>query len=156
RTFLDLAPEKLQEEKVDLEELRNPNFWRDFYTHVQKQIQRITELLTHLGVATAQPDSRFEDAIGLHGLPKQGLPLIRTRTADKTVTVENLIPTDLPALHGDRHKMARFFELLLKDEVLNLPNGGKVEFRASQGTQENAPVLHLEIKDNGPGLAGDS
>jgi two-component system probable response regulator PhcQ len=45
RTFLDLAPEKLQEESVDLDELRNPNFWRDFYGHVQKQLGRITELL---------------------------------------------------------------------------------------------------------------
>src|SRR6478672_11710127 len=35
RTFLDLAPEKLEEEKVDFEDLRNPNFWRDFYGHVQ-------------------------------------------------------------------------------------------------------------------------
>src|SRR6185436_2494554 len=27
RTFLDLAPSKLQEERIDLEELRNPNYW---------------------------------------------------------------------------------------------------------------------------------
>ena len=40
--------------------------------------------------------------------------------------------------------------------MLNLPDGGKVTFRASQGTAENAPVLHLEITDNGPGLAAES
>lgn len=156
RTFLDLAPEKLQEEKVDLDELRNPNFWRDFYNHVQKQIQRITEMLTDLGMAASEPDMRFEDRIELHALLNQVLPLVRTSSADKKIKVENLIPTDLPVINGDRYKMSRFFELLLKDEVLNLPDGGKVEFRATTGTDEGSPVLQLEIKDNGPGLASDS
>ena len=156
RTFLDLAPEKLQEEKVDLDELRNPNFWRDFYNHVQKQIQRITEMLTDLGMAASEPDMRFEDRIELHALLNQVLPLVRTSSADKKIKVENLIPTDLPVINGDRYKMSRFFELLLKDEVLNLPDGGKVEFRAATGTDEGSPVLQLEIKDNGPGLASDS
>lgn len=156
RTFLDLAPEKLQEEKVDLEELRNPNFWRDFYNHVQKQIQRITEMLTDLGMATDAPDLRFEDRIDLHALLNQVLPLIRTSSAEKKVRVENLIPQDLPVLYGDRYKMSRFFELLLKDEVLNLQDGGKVEVRATPGTESGSPVVHLEIVDNGPGLAAES
>ncbi|MGN6387703.1 MAG: response regulator [Verrucomicrobiota bacterium] len=68
RTFLDLAPEKLQEEKVDLEELRNPNFWNDFYGHVQKQLLRITELLTDLGLATNEPQSRFTDSVNLRAI----------------------------------------------------------------------------------------
>src|SRR5918996_15432 len=46
RTFLDLAPEKLLEEKLDAEQLRNPNFWKDFYEQAQAQIRRISELLT--------------------------------------------------------------------------------------------------------------
>ena len=156
RTFLDLAPEKLQEEKVDLEELRNPNFWRDFYNHVQKQIQRITEMLTDLGMATSAADVRFEDRIELHGLLNSVLPLVRTSSAEKKVRVENLIPKDLPVLNGDRYKMSRFFELLLKDEVLNLPDGGQVELRAQAGSEGGSPVVHLEIRDNGPGLASES
>jgi two-component system, probable response regulator PhcQ len=63
RTFLDLAPEKLQEEQVDLEELRNPNFWRDFYGHVQNQLVRITELLTDLGLASNVKPTTFDDVV---------------------------------------------------------------------------------------------
>ena len=29
RTFLDLAPDKLVEEKLDTEQIRNPNFWKE-------------------------------------------------------------------------------------------------------------------------------
>src|SRR4051812_34351288 len=134
RTFLDLAPEKLQEEKVDLEELRNPNFWKDFYGHVQKQLVRITELLTDLGLATNAPKTGFTDAVGLRAVLDEVLPHIRTKTPEKAITVENNIPADLPGMQVDKDKLIRFFELLLKDEILNLNDGGKVEFSAMQET----------------------
>jgi len=157
RTFLDLAPEKLQEEKVDLEELRNPNFWKDFYGHVQKQLQRITELLTDLGLATNTPKTGFTDAVSLRALLDETLPRIRTKTPEKMITIQNDIPADLPGLQADKHKLARFFELLLKDEVLNLNDGGKVVFSARQEqTPEGVSVVRLDITDNGPGLAAES
>jgi two-component system, probable response regulator PhcQ len=157
RTFLDLAPEKLQEEKVDLEELRNPNFWRDFYGHVQKQLHRITELLADLGLATEQKIARFDDVVDLQQFVNEALPKVRTRTPEKAITIENNIPAGLPKMHIDRYKLTRFFELLLKDEVLNLPDGGKVEIAAvSETTAEGHAVMTMTIRDNGPGLAPDS
>jgi two-component system probable response regulator PhcQ len=157
RTFLDLAPEKLQEEKVDLEELRNPNFWKDFYGHVQKQLQRITELLTDLGLATNAPRTGFGDAVNLRSVLAEVLPQVRTKTADKTITVENNLPAELPALQADKYKLSRFFELLIKEEMLNLNNGGKVVFSAQQEkTPEGVSVIRLDITDNGPGLAAES
>jgi two-component system probable response regulator PhcQ len=52
RTFLDLAPEKLMEEKVNAEHMRNPNFWKEFYEQAQGQIRHITALLSDLVIAT--------------------------------------------------------------------------------------------------------
>ena len=157
RTFLDLAPEKLQEEKVDLEELRNPNFWRDFYSHVQKQLQRITELLSDLGLATAAKTAGFNDLVDLHQFVSDVLPRVRTRTVEKAITIENRIPAGLPKMHVDRSKMTRFFELLLKDEAINLPDGGKVEITAAPETaEEGTAVMKMTIHDNGPGLASET
>jgi two-component system probable response regulator PhcQ len=157
RTFLDLAPEKLQEEKVDLEELRNPNFWNDFYGHVQKQLLRITELLTDLGLATNEPQSRFTDSVNLRAILDEVIPRTRTRLENKTIAIENNIPADLPGMQVDKQKLTRFFELLLKDEILNLQDGGKVVFNArEEKTPEGASVIKMEIADNGPGLAAES
>lgn len=157
RTFLDLAPEKLQEEKVDLEELRNPNFWNDFYGHVQKQLLRITELLTDLGLATNEPQSRFTDSVNLRSILDEVIPRTRTRLENKTIAIENNIPADLPGMQVDKQKLTRFFELLLKDEILNLQDGGKVVFNArEEKTPEGASVIKMEIADNGPGLAAES
>ena len=60
-------------------------------------------------------------------------------------------------LNVDKYKFGRFFELLLKDELLNLSDGGKVEIGATQETGEDGnPVVKMVIRDNGPGLAPDS
>jgi two-component system probable response regulator PhcQ len=156
RTFLDLAPEKLQEEKVDFEELRNPNFWKDFYTHVQRQLHRITELLSDLGLAATEPVARFDNVIDLHAFVNEALARVRTKSDDKTILVENAVPADFPKMHVDGPKFLRFFELLLRDEVLNLQNGGKVRISASPDTGAAQPSARLTIEDNGPGLAADS
>jgi two-component system probable response regulator PhcQ len=156
RTFLDLAPEKLQEESVDLDELRNPNFWRDFYGHVQKQLGRITELLTDLGLASTEKPTRFEDGIDLQQFVADAVDKVKGRMDEKSITIENSVPPGLK-LTVDRFKFARFFELLLKDEALNLPEGGKVEISAAAETGEDGnPVVKMIIRDNGPGLASDS
>lgn len=156
-TFLDLAPEKLREENVDFDELRNPNFWKDFYGHVQRQLQRITELLTDLGLAAEGPEPRFEDKVNLHEILNETLSRIPSKTAQKSVQVENNIPPNLPPLTADQHKMTRFFELLLKDELLNLPDGARLSFTAAEEkTSEGHPLIHLTIRDDGPGLAAES
>src|SRR5712692_3257721 len=48
KTFLDLAPAKLQEEKLNLEELRNPEFWKEYYQNVQGQVEKINNMLKDL------------------------------------------------------------------------------------------------------------
>ena len=142
---------------MDLEELRNPNFWRDFYSHVQKQLQRITELLSDLGLATSTKSAGFNDVVDLQQFVTEVLPRVRTRTMDKSITIENLIPAGLPKMHIDRSKLTRFFELLLKDEAVNLSDGGKVEISAATDRAEDgSTIMKLTIRDTGPGLASES
>src|SRR6184192_1519589 len=38
KTFLELAPMKMNEEKASTAELRDPDFWRDYHGNVQGQI----------------------------------------------------------------------------------------------------------------------
>lgn len=157
RTFLDLAPEKLQEERVDLEELRNPNFWKDFYTHVQRQLHRITELLSDLGLAANEAQARFEESVDLRAFLEEAIARAGAKTPDKTVLIENSVPAELPRLRVDGPKFARFWELLLRDEVLNLPDGGKVTVSAKLDQEgPGAKAVQILIQDNGPGLAGES
>src|SRR5436190_6540978 len=66
KTFLDLAPAKMEEEKIDLDGLRNPGFWKEYYQNVQGQISRINNMLKDLWTASERPVFQFSDKVQLH------------------------------------------------------------------------------------------
>src|SRR5260221_2233782 len=68
KTFLDLAPSKLKEEDLDLNSLRNPDFWKEYYQNVQGQIEKINHMLKDLWVASETPSFAFNDQVQLREL----------------------------------------------------------------------------------------
>lgn len=157
RTFLDLAPDKMREEKVDIEELRNPNFWQDFYEHVQVQVRRILDMLGDLGMASEATRRGFDDKINLRAVVDENLATHKAIVDAKKVTVVNKIPADLPLLQVDRRKIDRMIELLIRDEATNLPEGATCEFTAAKTTGVgDMEQIELTLTDNGPGLPSDA
>jgi two-component system probable response regulator PhcQ len=157
RTFLDLAPDKMREEKVDIEELRNPNFWQDFYEHVQIQVRRILDMLADLGMASESPRQTFDDKINLRSLVDEVLGQQKALVEAKKVSAINSIPADLPLLQVDRRKIDRMIELLIRDEVTNLPEGTKFEFTAAKTMGiGDIEQVQLTLTDNGPGLPAEA
>src|SRR5215468_4348840 len=65
KTFLDLAPAKMEEEKMDLTGLRNPDFWKEYYQNVQAQVEKINNMLKDLWAASEQPTFVFSDRVQL-------------------------------------------------------------------------------------------
>lgn len=154
KTFLDLAPLKLEEEKVDLGKLRNPDFWKDYYQNVQGQIEKINDLLKDLWLASERPPFHFADKVRLDEIVNQVIENMKSRLAARKLVVVNNIPDALPSLMVDQAKFLRLFELLLKDEIVSLPQGSAITFSARvspDSTAQKREVL-LEIQDNGPGL----
>src|SRR5438876_1108530 len=65
KTFLDLAPAKMEEEKMDMSGLRNPDFWKEYYRNVQAQIGKINNMLKDLWTASEKPAFEFGDKVHL-------------------------------------------------------------------------------------------
>jgi len=154
KTFLDLAPSKLQKEKLGSEELRDPDFWKEYYQNVQGQIERINNMLKDLWVASEKPSSEFADRVRLHEVVAAALDKLKDSFAVKNIRVENKIPDDLPVLNVNRPKFYRLFELLLKDEIVSLPPGSEITLsaRAVKGPTPERSEIHVQLQDNGPGL----
>ena len=154
KTFLDLAPAKMEEEKMDLEGLRNPDFWKDYYHNVQGQIEKINNMLKDLWTASEKPVVEFGDRVHLHEVVADTVMQLKEGFAAKQIQVENLIPASLPELHVNRLKFCRLFELLLKDEIASLPAGSRVTLSAKMldGAQADRPEVQVQVTDNGPGL----
>lgn len=153
KTFLDLAPSKMVEEKTGMEGLRNPDFWKDYYQNVQTQIEKINNLLKDLWTASEKPPFQFADKVRLRDVVDECIDALKSNIAAKKIHIQNDIPDSLPELFVEKPKFYRLFDLLLKDEVASLPEGSRVVVSASSfnGLSQKSGV-QIQISDNGPGL----
>jgi two-component system, probable response regulator PhcQ len=151
RTFLDLAPEKLMEEKVDAEQMRNPNFWKEFYEQAQGQIRRITGLLNDLVIATEKSDSPILQELHLDQTVARCVEKLKGSLMQNGITVVNKIPSGLPPLMVEWEKFQRLFDLLLRDEIISLPPGSHIFLSAHLRPGEEQE-LEIQVRDDGPGL----
>jgi two-component system probable response regulator PhcQ len=152
KTFLDLAPLKMEEEKMDVSGLRNPDFWKEYYQNVQWQIERINNLLKDLWAASEKAPAHFADHIVLQTVVNNAIKSLDSTLSAKKIQIDNQIPDSLPQMNVDEPKFARLFELLLKDEIASLPTGCRITFTAQLIQDANKPEIQVEISDNGPGM----
>jgi two-component system probable response regulator PhcQ len=158
KTFMDLAPSKLQEENVNMDALRNPDFWKDYYQNVQGQVEKINDLLKDLWLASEKPPFHFTDKVRLDELLPPILAGMKPAFDAKKISVQNDIPDTLPPLMVDKPKFVRLFELLLKDELVSLPEGSRITLSASASAEsptQRREVI-IEVRNDGPGLSAEA
>ena len=153
KTFLDLAPTKLREEKLDLNSLRNPGFWRDYYESVQGQIDKINGLLRDLWSASDCASGAFEDQVSLKREFDSSIEGLQGELTSKSLVVENRIHAELPEIIADGSKIRKMIQLLVRDELVSLPPGAHVLITAEKLERE---AIRLQIRDDGPGLPEES
>jgi signal transduction histidine kinase len=153
KTFLDLAPAKLAEEKMELNGLRNPDFWKEYYQNVQGQIEKINNLLKDLWTASEKPAFEFSDQVKVRDIVASSIEALQKDFAAKNIQIQNDIPDTLPQLKVDKPKFYRLFDLLLKDELASLPAGSRITFTAQElnGSAQKRGI-QIQVSDNGPGL----
>jgi two-component system probable response regulator PhcQ len=149
QAFLDLMPEKLLEEKVDMEQLRNSLFWKEFYEQARVEVRRVTELLQDLLIAMEKSDSPVLAEVPVDQAVAHSLQKFAGVFLQKSMTVINQIPPDLPPLMVEQQKFQHFFDLLLKDEITRLPALSQIFVSATLGPRKTQEV-EIQIKDDGP------
>ncbi len=152
RAFLELTPEMLHRENIDLTELRNPTFWQDFHRNVQTRVKQVLDVLEHL---TTGPDANasFETPVQLRDTLESAIAELSPELTRRHITVTNLIPDSLPAIHVDAPRFRKFFPLLLRDELSHLPENSIIRVEASLIDEPGGrPEIQLLINDNGPGM----
>jgi two-component system probable response regulator PhcQ len=154
KTFLDLAPLKLAEEKAEAGPVRDVAFWQAYHREVQLQIDRINHLLQELWRASERPGGPLNDRVRLGALVREVCRAMAPEFAARGLCVEVEIPEDLPELRVDLPRFRRLFELLLKDELSTLPAGGRVRFEARvvAGSDPGRSEVEVRVTDTGPGL----
>ena len=153
KTFLDLAPTKMAEERASKNGLRNPDFWKEYHLNAQSQIERINGLLKDLWSASEKnPTGQFADEVSLSESVNAALETFKNEFAARRIQIENKILDSLPKLRVDKPKFLRLFELLLKDELAMLPAGSNISLSAELKSEKGKPGILFQMSDNGPGL----
>jgi two-component system probable response regulator PhcQ len=154
KTFLDLAPSKLDDEKTSPGGLRDPDFWREYYKNTQTQLDKVTNLLKDLWTAQERPDASFGDRLRVHEAVAEQITRLKPQLDAKGIAVRSEIPADLPEIGADGLKIHRLFELLLRDEMASLPPNSEVTLtgRFVAETSSGRPEVQISLHDNGPGL----
>ena len=146
-SFLDLAPVPLREESVNFEALRDPNYWPKFYSHVQKQVNRIMEVVE--GAIHADSGKTTSEAIQTSATIVSAIERNRSALSDKGVVVDNAISAALPTLQGDQRKFGKAIDLLLANIAARATAETKVAI-TGEASQDNC--IKIEIRDNAPGI----
>ncbi|HYG24848.1 MAG TPA: hybrid sensor histidine kinase/response regulator [Verrucomicrobiae bacterium] len=152
KTFLDLAPAKLAEEKMEISGLRNPDFWKEYYQNVQGQIEKINNLLKDLWSASEKPAFEFADQVNIREVVEAAIANLQSSFAAKNIRIINNIPADLPLIKVDKPKFHRLFDLLLKDELASLPQGSEIKITAQETNGSSKKGIQVQLSDDGPGL----
>ena len=154
RTFLDLAPEMLHRESLDLNQLHHPAFWQDFHHKVQARAKVLVDLLDDLSDHAQPGPFQFDSEIGLRDVISDGVTELGLELAGRRIQVINDVPSDLPRLRVDHPKIRKLFQLLLRDELTNLQDGATIRFEAAarEATALQPAGVELLIQDDGPGL----
>jgi two-component system probable response regulator PhcQ len=149
KTFLDLAPAKLEDEKRDTDGLRDPDFWKDYHQNAQAQILKINNLLRELWSASDSQSTQFPDQVSLNIVFGEVVAAMKPGFEKKKVQIDLQLPEDLPLIRVDKPKFYRLFELLLKDELVSLPAGARITVSARATGAEEVEIV---LFDNGPGM----
>lgn len=154
RTFLELTPEMLHRERLDLDRLQHPSFWHDFHSKVQDRLKAVIAVLDGVSEFTEPPPALPRHPVDAAALLNSTLETLRDEFRAKGIAVINRTPPTLPSLQVDGDRFPKLFELLLREELQNLQPGHTLELDARLLEPAGAAPAELEfiLSDNGPGL----
>ena len=160
QAFLHLAPQKLRDEVMDVDRLRDTAFWKDFHSHVLKQANRVSDLLGEVDGVPCTPRWAFTTQVEIE--PSLAIQSsVGARAASfraKTIDVSLDLAPNLPKLRVDRTKFQKIFDLLLDGELHSLPVGSKINIKAKAEPADASGIAKvvLEVSDDGPGLPSNA
>lgn len=160
QAFAHLAPQKVKDEVLDVDRLRDSAFWKEFHSQVVKQAARVADLLGEIdGVscsgrwafvnqAEMDPTLAVQASIGtkVNALAAKGIEVI------------SRLPQKLPKLRVDRTKFRTIFEVLLDGALHLLPAGSCLTVSADlKPAAGDAPqTVEISFVDDGPGVPHDA
>lgn len=149
RSFLHQTPATLRYEQLDVNRLRDPAFWQNFYARALHQARSAGALIQKVISSSETPLTTAQSPLPLL---QQLLSYHQANLAARGLRLQTDLPTALPPLFLSISAFSRMFELLMEDAVVSLPPGATINLAAkvqidSQGTSK----IVFTLSDDTPG-----
>jgi two-component system, probable response regulator PhcQ len=152
KTFIDLVPQQLSEEGIQLEKSKAPDFWLEYQQTANSYVEKINTLLKELWLVAETPSLGFTDEVHLRDVATEVIFKLREPLSNRSISAEIAVSESLPRLTVDKVKFARMLELVVKDEIVSLPEGSQITIGAAASPEKPQNVV-ITVRDNGPGLS---
>jgi two-component system, probable response regulator PhcQ len=152
KTFIDLVPQQLREEGIDAAASKSPEFWLEYQRTANDYVEKINMLLKELWLVAETPSLGFTDEVHLREVATDTVFKLREPLSARGISAEIAIPDSLPRLTVDKAKFTRMLELVVKDEIVSLPEGSRITISAAPAPHKPENVV-ITVRDNGPGIS---
>ena len=152
KTFLDLAPSKLKGEMLDIDHLRNPDYWHDFYHTVQEQISRVVTVLQDIKEIPEPPTLPLIDTVSMNDLLRDVVAKKEVAFAARKVEVSFQLG-EIPTITGNSTMLRQALDFILQDESINVNPEGKIVLSTKRhANSAGIPGILVSISDDGPDI----
>lgn len=112
-------------------------------------LNRLVDDLQELALAEAGQLDLVRQPVDLREVVQKAVQSLNNQTSEKNVSIEVLLPDDLPLVEADAERMGQVLRNLINNAVINTPTGGEICIEARACDSQVA----VSIKDNGVGIS---
>jgi signal transduction histidine kinase len=121
---------------------------------IQRSADQMNTLIEDL-LDTAKIDAKHlsvqTEACAVVPIVDQAMELPRTLAANKGIQLRSEIPSDLPSIVVDRHRILQVFANLIGNAIKFTPSGGTITIRAEKREDD----IQFSVEDTGAGVSVD-
>jgi two-component system nitrogen regulation sensor histidine kinase GlnL len=129
-------------------------------TNIVHEVNRVDVLIDQLLDLSRPVKMNFEE-VNIHEILDQVLLLEKEDAAGQNVEIRKNFDPSLPAVRGDRARLAQVFLNLIKNSFQAMNGNGaltittriETDFHVREEGRERGTFIRVEIEDNGPGIS---
>ncbi|MFQ5580923.1 MAG: ATP-binding protein [Nitrospiria bacterium] len=152
KTFLQMIPEKYDEEKKDSE------FWVKFYEVALGETQRIQQLISRLLHYSKNPEEETLDLrrIDINLLIEETITLLDNEAKKKGLEIQKKLSADLPACVADHGKLRQVVLNILLNAIQGTEKGRILVSTSLEKDEMEQKRVNIVVQDTGVGISEEN
>ncbi|MEM6822655.1 MAG: response regulator [Verrucomicrobiota bacterium] len=145
KSFLDLAPQKLSEEDVDINQIKNPDYWNQLYDVAQGQVSKVVDFLHGIECYVTVRDPEFSDEVEVKEVVSRAIELHKDLLKEHKISMDISGVKEGLKITANAKLLSQALEWLVEERAKHLAGDCEIRIRSEvkEGETEQV-VLYLD------------